>query len=284
MSPSTDQAVARVTVIIPCYNDGELLLDAIDSIEEPERVELIVVDDCSNDQATIEILDRVSAGGTTVLRHDQNQGPAEARNTALHTAETPYVFPLDADDLAAPGVLAEMADRLDADPGAAACFGDYVEFGSHELLRAVPPSLDAFRLAYVNEYPVSSLFRRSDLLAVGGWRPFAPGYEDWNLWLTLVEHGYRGIHLGPGIPTYRRRLHGERMLTVAKKNHRTHYSRIRAIHPGIYGDLARHRRESDLAPHRKLLYPIVYGARPRFAFERPIKRWLDRYGVWTLRR
>jgi glycosyltransferase involved in cell wall biosynthesis len=284
MSPSAGQAVARVTVIVPCYNDGELLLETIDSIDEPETVELIVVDDCSNDQATIEILERIAGNGTTVLRHDTNQGPAESRNTALHAAETPYVFPLDADDLAVSGVLTRMADRLDADPGAAVCFGDYLEFGPHELVRAVPPDLDAFRLAYVNEYPVSSLFRRSDLLVVGGWRELGPGYEDWNLWLTLVELGYRGVHVGPGTVTYRRRLHGDRMLTTAKRNHRAYYRLIRSIHPRIYGDLARHRRESNLPRHRKLLYPIVYGARPRFGFERPIKRWLDRYGVWTLRR
>jgi hypothetical protein len=177
-----------------------------------------------------------------------------------------------------------MADRLDAEPQAAVCFGDYLEFGTHELVRAVPPQLDPFRLAYVNEYPVTSLLRRSVLHSIGGWRLLGAGYEDWDLWLTLAERGYKGVHLGRGELTFRKRLHGERMLAAAKRQHRPLYQLIRRDHPGVYGDIGRHRRASDLALHRKLLYPIVYGSRPRFGLERHAKRWLDRLGIWTLRR
>jgi glycosyltransferase involved in cell wall biosynthesis len=275
---------ARVTVVVPCYNDGSLVIEAVSSIREHEPVDVVVVDDCSDDEETMSAFRHLEAAGTTVLHRDRNEGPAVARNTALAQARTPYFFPLDADDLSVPGVLGKMADKLDADPAAAVCFGDYLEFGSQQLVRAVPLELDAYRLAFVNEYPVSSLFRRADLLAVGGWQTLARGYEDWNLWLTLVERGYRGVHLGPGVVTYRRRLHGERMLTVAKRQHRSNYRQLQVAHPDLFGDLGRHRKASDLALHRKLLYPIVYGSRRRYAFEGPIKRWLDRVGVWTLRR
>jgi glycosyltransferase involved in cell wall biosynthesis len=274
----------RITVVIPCYNDGRFLVEATGSVAEPEPIDVVVVDDCSTDPETKDVLVRLGDDGVRILRHEQNGGVSVARNTGLRAARTQYLFPLDADDLAVPGALSAMADKLDADRGAAVCFGDYVEFGPHELVRAVPRQLDVFRLAYVNEYPVSSLFRRADLLSVGGWHQLAPGYEDWNLWLSLVEHGYRGVHLGPGAPTYRRRLHGERMLTIAKRQHRSHYREIRAAHPGVFGNIGRYRKASDLALHRKFLYPIVYGSRPRFAFERPIKRLLDRAGIWTLKR
>jgi glycosyltransferase involved in cell wall biosynthesis len=279
---------ARVTVVLPCYDDGTLLVEAIGSIEESEPVEVIVVDDGSTGAETVELLDRLAAGGAMVLRHGENRGLASARNTGLNAARTPYVFPLDADDVAVPGAIAAMADRLDANPQAAVCFGDYVEFGTHELVRAVPLQLDPFRLAYVNEYPVTSLFRRSVLLSIGGWnslpRGYPAGYEDWDLWLLLVEHGHQGVHLGPGELTYRRRYHGERMLTAAKREHRLLYRRLRDNHPGVFREIVRHRRASDLPLHRKLLYPIVYGSRPRFAFEQRVKRWLDRRGIWTLRR
>lgn len=277
-------STARVTVILPSYNDGPLLVKAIDSIEESEPVELIVVDDCSTDAETVEVLERLAAGGAAkVLLHNENRGPGASRNTGLQAARTPYVFPLDADDLAIPGVLTAMADLLDTNPQAAVCFGDYLEFGTHELVRAVPAWLDPFRLAHVNEFPVTSLFRRSVLLSLGGWSSFS-AYEDWDLWLALVEHGHGGVHLGPGRLVYRRRLHGERRLAVGKRKHRELYRQIRNDHPDVFRELGRFRRESDLALHRKLLYPIVYGARPRFAFEGRIKLWLDRRGIWTLRR
>lgn len=275
---------ARVTVVLPCYNDGALLVEAIGSIQESEPVDVIVVDDCSTAAETKALIDRLSTEGTRVLRHSENRGLSEARNTGLKAARTPYILPLDADDLAVSGVLAVMADRLDLEPQAAVCFGDYLEFGTHEIVRAVPTQLDAFRLAYVNEYPATSLFRRSVLLSVGGWRSLGAGYEDWDLWLTLVEHGNLGLHLGPGELTYRRRYHGERMLNAAKREHRHLYRRLRLDHPGVFREINRHRRASDLPLHRKLLYPIVYGSRARFGFERHVKRWLDNWGIWTLRR
>ena len=126
-------------------------------------MEVIVVDDGSTEAETIEVLDRLAQDGTRVIRHEQNRGLSPARNTGLEAATTPYVFPLDADDLAFPGAIAAMADKLDSGPDAAVCFGDYQEFGDHEVVRAVPDRLDAFRLAYVNEYPVSALLRRSTL-------------------------------------------------------------------------------------------------------------------------
>ena len=139
----------------------------------------------------------------------------EARATALEVSSAPYVFPLDSDDVAAPGVLGRMADLLDADREAVVCFGDYEEFGDAQMVRAVPEQIDPFRIAYANELAVSSMFRRSLLDELGGWG--ADGFsershEDWNLWMAIAERGYRGVHLGPGEVVYRRRMHAGRLL------------------------------------------------------------------------
>ncbi|MFY9579546.1 MAG: glycosyltransferase family A protein [Gaiellaceae bacterium] len=273
----------RVAVILPCHNDGPLLLEALGSIDEIEPVEVVVVDDHSTEDETLAALEMLPAW-VGLVRHEANEGLAVARNTGLHATKAPYVLPLDADDLAVAGALTAMADRLDSTPEAAVCFGDYLEFGDHELVRVVPAGLDPFRLAYINEYPVTSLFRRSALQEVGGWRKVVPGYEDWDLWLSLVERGYEGVHLGSGRLTYRRRLHGERMLTAAKREHRARYLRLRDLHPRLFADISRHRGESDLSLRRKLLYPVVYGGRPRFGFEQRLKGWLDEHRIWTLRR
>jgi glycosyltransferase involved in cell wall biosynthesis len=230
------------------------------------------------------VLEGLRAAGVEVLRHEQNRGLANARNTGLAAARTPYVFPLDADDLAVEGALAWMADRLDEHPDAAVCFGDYLEFGTHELVRAVPARLDPYRVAYTNEYPVAALFRRAVLEGLGGWRKGAAGYEDWHLWMTLAEQGYSGVHAGEGVLTFRRRLHGERMLAEAKRQHRRLYGGLRDDHPRLFGEIRMHRRSSDLSLSRKFLYPLVYGGRPRFRFEQSVKRKLDRLGIWTLRR
>ncbi len=247
-----------------------------------------MVDDGSTDPATERVLERLAAEGVRVVRQE-NQGLVGARMTGLRETAAPYVFPLDADDCAVPGALSAMADLLDAHPEAAVCYGDYEEFGDVDLVRAVPERLDPYRLAYTNEYPVSSLFRRRVLDEVGGWTANGglEAYEDWNLWLKLAERGAAAVHAGEGVRTYRRRLHaasGGRLLDLGRSQHRRLYGRLRALHPDFFARVRAHRRGSDLSPVRKLLYPVVYGGRPRLPVERRVKRLLDRLGVWTQRR
>ena len=274
----------RVCVVVPCFNDGPLLGHALASIDEDEPVEVVVVDDASTDPVTLGILDALGESGLKVVRHERNQHLSAARMTGLAATAAPYVYPLDADDEAVPGALAALADRLDADPDAAVVAGDYEEFGTQSLLRAVPDELDPFRVAYINEYPVTALFRRSALETIGGWRTELRGYEDWDVWMALAERGMRMAHLGPGRPIYRRRLHGPRMLTEVRRRHPERYRELRRAHPQLFVDLAAHRRRSSMAWRRKLLYPIVYGGRRRTQTELHVKRWLDRHRLWTLRR
>lgn len=279
----------RVAVIVPCYDDGELVVEAVRSIDEPEAIEVVVVDDGSSDALTLAALERLSTDGVRLIRHNRNRGAAVAKMTGLAATRAPYAACLDADDLAVPGSFAAMANRLDASPEAAVCYGHYAEFGAVELVRAVPDVLDPYRIAYTNEYPALALFRRSVLDEVGGWR--AAGYQgfahyDWNLWMTLAERGSAAIHAGSDLITYRRRVEpGSRRLGAAgRERHRELYREMRCLHPRLFADLGRHRRNSDMSLARKLLYPLVYGGRPRFAFERRLKPWLDRLGIWTLRR
>ena len=277
-----------MAVIIPCYSDGEHIEETVASIREDEPVEIVLVDDASPDERTRSVLARFEADGVaTVVRHAENRGVGAARNTGVRATSAPYVFTLDSDDVAVPGVLAHLADLLDRNEEAAVAYGDYAEFGEIELVRAVPQWIDPYRLAYTNEYPPTAMFRRGVLEAIGGWEEHRcenAYYEDWHLWLDLAERGERGMHPGPGFVTYRQRVHGPRLLEAAKKNHVSHYRRLRGTHEPLFARIREHRRRSDLSPLRRRLYPLVYGGRPRFRFERKVKDALDRAGVWTMRR
>lgn len=276
----------RIAVIVPCFDDGPYLLEAVRSLDEPEATELVVVDDRSTDAATLAILAELREKGVTVTRHEANQGVASARMTGLAATAARYVFPLDADDLSVPGVLSQMADMLDAAPAAAVCYGDYEEFGDHALVRAVPDRLDPFRVAFRNEYPVSSMFRREWLERVGGWVAGDYGgrsYEDWNLWMALAVADAPAVYAGPGTVTYRRRMHGESKLAIGRRNHRALYRGLREAHPPLFEQAARHRARSSLGRVQRLVYPLVFGGRRRFEIERWIKRGADRLGVSTRR-
>ncbi len=270
-------------MIIPCYNDGSVVGEAVSSLQSAEPTELVIVDDGSTEAHTQEVLAALAANGIRIVRQDNNAGLSAARMAGIRATSAPYIYDLDADDLASADALGIMADRLDADPEAAICYGDYREFGDSELIRLVPHTIDPYRLAYTNEYPVTALFRRSALRDAGGWRHLGAGYEDWGLWMTLAERGCRGIYAGAGVITFHRRLHGTRMLGAAKADHRALYRTLRGEHPGLFDELKAHRRASNLSPLRKLLYPVIYGGRRRYRFETKVKAWLDRSGVWTLR-
>ena len=128
----------RVAVIVPCYNDGVTLEATVASIDDNEPMELVVMDDGSVGPLHLPMLERLEADGVRVVHHGHNRGLIEARMTGLAATCAPLVLPLDADDCPVPGAGAKMADALEADPGAVACFGDYQEFGESNLMRAVP--------------------------------------------------------------------------------------------------------------------------------------------------
>jgi glycosyltransferase involved in cell wall biosynthesis len=274
---------ARVAVLVPCHGEGPLIADAVHSVAEEEPVELLVVDDASSDGPTLATLDALESEGVRVIRLPSNVGVAEARTVALRQTSAPYVFPLDADDLLVPGSLAAMADRLDGDPGAGACYGDYEEFGAQAGIRSVPARLDPYRIAFSNEWG-APLLRRSVLEELGGWLPEGESgrdfpYEDWHVWMGLAERGARGIHLGRGVVTYRRRIQPDRRLSGDRRRHREAYAALRRLHPELFGSLREHRRRSPLGPAQKLVFPVLYGRRPRLPFERRVRHLLDRAGL-----
>src|SRR3712207_2636241 len=97
-----------VTVVIPNFNHGRFLEEAVESALAqqggPPRV--VVVDDGSTEPASLEALARLAGRAGVHLR--PNAAPSAARNAGMRLARTPLLLPLDADDRLAPGAL----DRL----------------------------------------------------------------------------------------------------------------------------------------------------------------------------
>jgi glycosyltransferase involved in cell wall biosynthesis len=262
--------VTRVAVVIPCHDDGRLAEDALESIEESEPIEVVVVDDGSTEPDTLERLDTLANGGVRVLRRT-NGGLGAARCTGLEATTAPLVYPLDADDLLEPGALGAMADVLERNPAAGFTWGDYTVFGSYTGRYRSPERFLPWTLTYVNPYPVSSMFRRDVLERAGGWHGWA--YEDWDLWLRLIGLGVTGVPAGRVV--YRRRLHGDsRLLAQARRRHQELYAEIMRRNAGV---LARRRELRSLeqpAAWKRLAYPIVFG--PRNVLPVPVEALLQR--------
>jgi GT2 family glycosyltransferase len=164
-----------------------------------------------------------------------------------------YVFPLDADDRLAPGVLARLADALDAEPEAALAWGDIETFGSLSLRVRGAPALDPWHITYVSEISGCSLIRRDALHEAGGWQ--IAGYEDWDLWMSLAERGWKGV----GIPdvTAFYRVQAGRRLSRSSRRHAERYVKLRARHPVLFAERRRNWRSSRAPMMLKLALPAI---------------------------
>jgi glycosyltransferase involved in cell wall biosynthesis len=244
----------RVAVVIPCFNDGATLPDALASLEGQEACELLVVDDGSTDPKTLTVFDGLRAEGVPVL-HQGNAGLSAARTAGLHATSAPYVLALDADDRLVPGALKELADALDAHPDAAVAWGDLQVFGTIELVQRLTPLLDPWLITYINGLTADALVRRSALVEVGGWTYSGGGYEDWDLWMALAERGYEGVYVPRPMHAYR--LHGSRMLRDARENHGELYGELRDRHRALFERRRNNWRESQASLRLRLLLPLV---------------------------
>lgn len=199
-----------VSVIIPCYNQGEFLMDAIMSVFEQTEssFEIVIVDDGSTDEATAALLDRIHLPSTTVIRQE-NAGLPAARNAGIMRARGRYVVPLDADDELTPGYLSMMMKDLDDSPtlGFVHCWAEI--YGDVEYIWATRP----FNLAWMlveNSVVGCAMIRRSALGAVGYYdSTMKAGNEDWELWLRLSLAGWGSKQIRQ--PLFRYRKHGHTM-------------------------------------------------------------------------
>lgn len=103
-------STSEVTICIPCYNARTYLAETLESVRAQTFRDwsLIVVEDGSKDpvedlvQAFADSVDQP----VTYLRHEANKGLPQTRNTAMKSAFSPWLAPLDSDDVWLPNHLA----------------------------------------------------------------------------------------------------------------------------------------------------------------------------------
>jgi glycosyltransferase involved in cell wall biosynthesis len=203
------RTVIKVSVVIPCYNHGEFLAEAVASVKKVERddMELIVVDDGSTDERTRKEMETLCAQGIKVIRQE-NKGLAGARNAGVNVAQGEYIFPLDADDRMRSGWIEAAIEILDSDPQVGVVYGDTQCFGT-ETGRWCGGPFDSERLLTRNYIPCSALYRRSIWEQNNGYQSGMPvqGMEDWDFWLGAHERGWRFAYLPQVFFDYRRAEH-----------------------------------------------------------------------------
>ena len=177
----------KVSVIIPCFNHGEYIDEAVDSIlnQTYQDFEIIIIDDGSTDSLTIEKLKNYNKPKTKVIRTENNGLPA-ARNKGIRYAKGQYILTLDADDKFAPAFLNKAVGILASNPkiGVVTCYAQL--FGSHNAIWR-PKGGGIMEFLAENNCCASSLFRKVCWEQVNGYdQDFVDGYEDWEFWIKIT--------------------------------------------------------------------------------------------------
>jgi peptidoglycan/xylan/chitin deacetylase (PgdA/CDA1 family)/glycosyltransferase involved in cell wall biosynthesis/MoaA/NifB/PqqE/SkfB family radical SAM enzyme len=222
-----------IAVVIPCYDLGRTLEEAVDSVLAQTRpaAEIVVVDDGSADVLTRQVLARLDPPRTRVVRL-AHAGVAAARNHGVALTRAPYVVLLDADDVLADRYLERLAARLDAEPalGFVSCAVQAFE-GARYVWK--PPSTTAVGTLTRGSVHVSSMFRRSLWDAVGGFDRELPAYEDLDFWLHALRLGFRGDVLDEPLLFYRVRAGSRYRRGVEADTYRRAMARIVERHRAV---------------------------------------------------
>ncbi len=187
-----------ISVIIPNYNTGRYLREAVDSvyaqnIQNP--FEVIVIDDGSKDRDTPRVLAEIEElyPNLRVIRHERNMGLSAARNTGLEAAQHRYIFPLDSDDILSTdkrvlnkgNYLDLSIQALENDPDVVFAFCDNQAFGAAR--RYIKRDYDEKAIPFHHNIGCMIVFRRDEGIAAGGYDTDIRHAEDWTFIMALVN-------------------------------------------------------------------------------------------------
>jgi glycosyltransferase involved in cell wall biosynthesis len=207
-----------ISVIIPFYNRGNYIQEAVDAVlqQEPgdfQLVEIIIVDDHSDDAASIVALEKVaSLDAVKVIKNTGLRGPAAARNCGIRAACGDWIGFLDSDDVWMPGALAALSAIGCHEPGCEWVGGDFSRwhggdsisqpdgyFQGHPIAAGLLGDVDQHQplrlrrpvrqfLAVPLTTSCSSIIQRNVLLECGGFDERLLAEEDPHLYTRIAVH------------------------------------------------------------------------------------------------
>ena len=185
-----ERSATEISIVITSYNQGDLLLEAIASVERNaplgSGVELLIVDDGSTDLRTREVLSNLDKLGYRVLQQS-NQGLSAARNHGIEASRGSILLFLDDDNRLLKPYLTLGLAMLRRQPSIDVVYGDRIDFGLKQQRHQVG-LVSQTALWEMNRIDNCTLIRRTVFERCGGYDTALPAFEDWDLWLRTMAH------------------------------------------------------------------------------------------------
>ncbi|MFA5021950.1 MAG: glycosyltransferase family A protein [Patescibacteria group bacterium] len=177
----------QISIIIPVYNAQKTLEKCLQSIfsQTLNDFEIIAINDGSTD-ASLKILENYQAKIKIISQ--TNQGAPIARNNGAKVANGDYLIFCDADIIMMPTMLELMLKTLQSYAKASYCYSDF-KFG-FKTFKLWP--FDENKLKQIPYIHTTSLIKKEHF---PGFDPSLKRFQDWDLWLTMLEQGHKGQYL-----------------------------------------------------------------------------------------
>ena len=209
-----------ISVIIPCFNYGQYVEAAIDSVlnQTFQNFEIIIIDGGSTDVATIKKLNMLTKDNTTIYYRQDRHLVGDNRNFGIEKAQGKYICCLDADDMIKSTYLEKavfMAECYNYDIvyPSVQCFE-----GSHHIWTV--NKVNFLSCTKGDNISTVALFKKDAWKKVKGYRDWGLGEdhvpEDWDFWVRLLGHGCRAMRLIEPLMLYR--VHSSGLTANNKKS------------------------------------------------------------------
>jgi glycosyltransferase involved in cell wall biosynthesis len=187
----------KVSVIIPCYNHAQFILEALESVinQTFNDFQCLIIDDGSTDNTKQIVLDWIKTDGRFKYYYQDNSGLSKARNYGISLSLGSYILPLDSDDKISDNYIEKCVIALNANSEIKIAYGEAYFFGNSKKKW----NLDTYNfedILYKNMIYCTGLFRKQDWERVGGYdENLKKGLEDWEFWIHILKNGGEVIKL-----------------------------------------------------------------------------------------
>lgn len=190
---------------MPAFNAEAYIADALESLFAQTRTdfEVIVIDDGSQDATLGRVKAVVQNAGPKAppvrLLTQKNAGPAAARNYGVAVARADLIGFLDADDRWAPTKVARQLALMASAPEVVLSFSgfSFIDAAGTDLCETMLPTSETISHAVLLErnqiHTSTAIVCRVAFEKAGGFDETLRTYEDFDLWLRLVEAAPEGI-------------------------------------------------------------------------------------------
>ena len=209
----------KISVIIPVYNYGKYLKEAIQSAlsQQFADYEIIIINDGSTDNTTEVLREFENHPKIKLITPKENRGLVRSCHEAIEASTGEYIIRLDADDYFDENALLVLSNVLDKNPDVGLVYPDYFlisEEGKVLDYIRLPKVAEEVKLLDLPANGAGTMFRRSCYQAVGGYDLSLRLEDNYDLWLKILNRFK--VH-NVNLPLFYYRRHGSNMTLNSEK-------------------------------------------------------------------